>query len=170
MIERLRWRIWEWGPPLDESLTCRRNQSNLNPEKSNFSSLSTIKTEANVKKMINTAPNTWLRRMAACSEFSYPGLWLTDLCQPSRSSAASTFHHLPCLRFREDSVLTNEDIMMDSSSGHTERFWKKSRRCTQCSQVHRMENAATGSVNVWRWKELLAVKTRKSKQGTYRAA
>lgn len=36
--------------------------------------------------------------------------------------SSSTSFQLPCLRFREERVLTNEDIMMDSSSGHTDRF------------------------------------------------
>lgn len=52
-----------------KSLTCRRNQSSLNPEKSNFSSLSTIKTEANIKENDKTAPSTWLHRMADHSVF-----------------------------------------------------------------------------------------------------
>lgn len=48
----------------------------------------------------------------------------------TRPGISLNFHLtvLPCLTLREVMVLTNEDMIIDSSSGHTDRFCKIKRK------------------------------------------
>ena len=86
--------------------TCNLNQSNLMPRKSNTSPSSTADKEKTLYNLIHNL---------------LPLLWLTSKYR-ARTHMSYCNNQSPCLTLREVMVLTKEDMMMDSSSGHTDRF------------------------------------------------